>query len=65
MMDRIGMRDNIMSHLFWAEPPGERPDWRVWRNNVDIINTTDAQSQGDICRTLRGFVAWKPKPKEP
>lgn len=59
MTDRIGMRDNIMFQLLWAEPPGERPDWRLWRNSL-VIQEENPPPR-DVCRTLRGFVAWKPK----
>ncbi|KAK7463533.1 hypothetical protein VKT23_006881 [Stygiomarasmius scandens] len=59
MADRIGMRDHVMSQFQWSEPPGERPDWRVWRNNVQLLEDTQ-KNTGDWCRTIRGFVAWKP-----
>ncbi|THV07344.1 hypothetical protein K435DRAFT_742431 [Dendrothele bispora CBS 962.96] len=58
MADRIGMRDHVMSQFQWPEPLGERPDWRVWRNNLKLLENT--QDAGDLCRTLRGFVAQKP-----
>ncbi|KAF5367526.1 hypothetical protein D9758_003609 [Tetrapyrgos nigripes] len=57
MTDRMGMRDQIMSQLQWPEPPGERPDWRVWRSNIKLLE--DTQHTGDLCRTLRCFVARK------
>ncbi|KAJ4500792.1 hypothetical protein C8R41DRAFT_750641 [Lentinula lateritia] len=63
MADRIGMRDNIMFELLWPEPAGERPDWRVWRNSLDIKPVEQSEPAADICRTIRGFVAWKPQLK--
>ncbi len=66
MMDRIGMRDYLALELSWPEPVGERPDWRIWRDNVDIkpaegTNSSKALSSPDLCRALKGFVAWKPR----
>ncbi|KAJ3744450.1 hypothetical protein DFH05DRAFT_1190394 [Lentinula detonsa] len=63
MTDRIGMRDSIMFELLWPEPAGERPDWRVWRNSLDIKNVEEPEPAVDICRTIRGFVACKPRNK--
>ncbi|KIK63000.1 hypothetical protein GYMLUDRAFT_242078 [Collybiopsis luxurians FD-317 M1] len=60
MTDRIGMRDNIMFEFLWTEPPGERPDWRVWRNSLDS-KPFEGSPGSDHCRALRGFVAYKPK----
>ncbi|KAF9073461.1 hypothetical protein BDP27DRAFT_1289309 [Rhodocollybia butyracea] len=60
MTDRIGMRDNIMFELLWPEPAGERPDWRVWRKSLDM-KPIEAPPSTNICRAIRGFVAWKPK----
>jgi len=63
-MDRIGMRGCILSECSWKEPLGERPDWRVWRNRLDIKATHDTSllspGQPELCRSLRGFVGWKP-----
>ncbi|KAL0065082.1 hypothetical protein AAF712_007918 [Marasmius tenuissimus] len=61
MMDRIGLRDSMLTHLAWSESPGERPEWRVWRNAIDIKPVDEARAQKDLCRSLRGFVAWKPR----
>lgn len=66
MMDRIGMRDYLALELSWPQPVGERPDWRIWRDNVDIkpaegANSSKALSSPDLCRALKGFVAWKPR----
>ncbi|KAL0577129.1 hypothetical protein V5O48_004843 [Marasmius crinis-equi] len=61
MMDRIGMRDNVSCHLAWPESPGERPEWRVWRNAIDIRPVDESRAQKDLCRSMRGFVAWKPR----
>ncbi|KAJ3824700.1 hypothetical protein F5878DRAFT_312394 [Lentinula raphanica] len=63
MTDRIGMRDSIMFELLWAEPAGERPDWRVWRNSLEIKSIEQPDPAVDICRSIRGFVAWKPQNK--
>ena len=60
-MDRIGMRDNMLTHMNWPESPGERPEWRIWRNTLDIKPVDEVKAQKDLCRSLRGFVAWKPR----
>ncbi|KAG7089484.1 hypothetical protein E1B28_011164 [Marasmius oreades] len=60
MMDRIGMREHLASELTWPEAPGERPDWRVWRNSVDMKPVDEMKARKDLCRSLRGFVARKP-----
>ncbi|KAK1231581.1 hypothetical protein PQX77_005315 [Marasmius sp. AFHP31] len=61
MTDRIGLRDSMLTHLAWSESPGERPEWRIWRNAIDIKPVDEAKAQKDLCRSLRGFVAWKPR----
>ncbi|KAF9267849.1 hypothetical protein L218DRAFT_894059 [Marasmius fiardii PR-910] len=61
MKDRIGMREHLASELAWPESPGERPDWRVWRNSIDIKPVDETKARRDLCRSLRGFVAWKPR----
>lgn len=66
MEDRIGFRHCVGTELCWTEPPGDRPDWRIWKDNVDMIaHKTDRvltkSKPGPLCRSLRGFVAWKPR----
>ena len=65
MKDRIGLRHCVETELCWAEPPGDRPDWRIWRDNVDIlgpkIDRAPLRKDEPLCRSLRGFVAWKPR----
>ncbi|KAG5651942.1 hypothetical protein H0H81_006884 [Sphagnurus paluster] len=71
MADRIGMRSELTSQLGWAEKPGDRPDWRVWRSKVQfhtnasrsfdsVLTSTSATERRDICRSLCGWVGWKP-----
>ncbi|KAF5382161.1 hypothetical protein D9615_004452 [Tricholomella constricta] len=74
MADRIGMRASLMSEFGWPEPPGERPDWRVWRSMVAKVQLSEESRSFDssltpsdseheapnLCRTLRGWVGWKP-----
>lgn len=70
MADRIGMRGSVMTQFGWMEPTGERPDWRVWRTNLEKLklpldNRTSYEStestgpRVEFCRSMRGFVAWK------
>jgi len=67
MVDRTGMRDRIRSSLLWSSCSGkERPDWRIWRDRVGIIDSdllslspTLQNPDIELCRSLRGFVAWK------
>ncbi|KIY67262.1 hypothetical protein CYLTODRAFT_422673 [Cylindrobasidium torrendii FP15055 ss-10] len=70
MADRINMRGTMASHLGWNEPQGERPDWRIWRDNVDLpieiaapptpVSETGRSSyKPNLCRAIKGFVAWK------
>lgn len=66
MKDRIGFRHSLAAEFNWSEPPGERPDWRVWRDNIDLLatkkhTTKSGQQSQALCRSLRGFVAWKPQ----
>ncbi|TFK74102.1 hypothetical protein BDN72DRAFT_833810 [Pluteus cervinus] len=68
MADRIGMRGCVGAQLAWVEPPfDERPDWRIWRSNLEskaikeLNIRRDSDNEEDIlCRSLRGWVAWKP-----
>ena len=66
MTDRISMRNHLVG-ISWPEAPGDRPDWRRWRctlennkpsTNSPSLDPTDSQ---DLCRSIRAFVAWKPK----
>lgn len=59
MMDRISMRGRIDLELCWFEPPGERPDWRMWRSNINPKTDATIPSSIIFCRSLRGFVAHK------
>ncbi|KAG6856888.1 hypothetical protein H0H87_012468 [Tephrocybe sp. NHM501043] len=63
MTDRIGMR-GLMTQLNWAEPPGQRPDWHVWRAKVQVTDDMDPSSHPNappnLCRSIRGFVGLKP-----
>ncbi|KAG6862489.1 hypothetical protein C0995_000035 [Termitomyces sp. Mi166 len=66
MTDRIGMRA-LMAQSNWSEPPGQRPDWQVWRAKVQQINenkgSSDALMSGKhppaLCRSMRGFIGRK------
>ncbi|GLB40314.1 putative ubiE/COQ5 methyltransferase family protein [Lyophyllum shimeji] len=72
MTDRIGMRAAITPQFGWPEPPGERPDWRVWRSmlakvqlheenhSLDSLPSPTTPTSSNLCRSLRGFVGWKP-----
>ena len=67
MKDRMCMRGTVNKWLSWnITSDTERPEWSVWRDRVDPVdsdmlsvssglNATDT----DLCRSLRGFVAWK------
>lgn len=76
MAARVEMRGIIESSLQWPIPPGDPPDWRVWRDRVRAEPTMSvglgdgsrpsfsgsggaAYASGDVCRCIRGFVAWK------
>ncbi|KAJ6609229.1 S-adenosyl-L-methionine-dependent methyltransferase [Mycena sp. CBHHK59/15] len=60
MTDRISMRGRINSEFGWAKPEPS-PDWRIWRNRTAAIASTAARSSSpELCRSLRGFVGWKP-----
>ena len=64
MTSRIGMRDVAASLLRWDEPDGEAPNWRVWREKLWYPSSErlsgDHQKDVELCRTLRGFVLYKP-----
>jgi hypothetical protein len=63
MKDRIGIRGCIGAELMWAEPPGQPPNWRVWRNSLEMQHDDDESTlceDVDLCRSIRGFVCWKP-----
>lgn len=64
MRDRMAMRGKLQESLAWTEPlHNERPDWRIWREragDVEIDETESAIHLDNICRSLRGFVGWKP-----
>lgn len=65
MKDRMGVRGNIRSELKWSEPPGDTPDWRVWRNSAKTTNENQANPNGaDLCRSIRAFVVWKDTPEQ-
>lgn len=73
MQDRMAMRTQLQESLAWAEPStnDEGPAWKAWRKRVGDLEPDDADSTIDaelenVCRSLRGFVAWKPdNPHEP
>lgn len=60
------MRGTVFKSLSWSMlgAEEERPQWRVWRDRVDSLESTVSISSGlnatdvDLCRSLRGFVAW-------
>lgn len=65
MMDRISMRENMATECSWHDPFDERPDWRVWRNNLEIdpnhsTYRPPSPDTPNLCRSLRCFVVWKP-----
>ncbi|KAG5339804.1 hypothetical protein C0989_003484 [Termitomyces sp. Mn162] len=68
MTDRIGMR-TLMAQLNWAEPPGQRPDWHLWRAKVQQSNENKGSSDSleyarnppALCRSMRGFIGCKPR----
>ncbi|KAL1753161.1 hypothetical protein FB107DRAFT_250319 [Schizophyllum commune] len=64
MLDRIGSRRLLQREFAWPEPETERPEWRVWRSNLDIKAASSgaaaAQANTELCRSMRGFVAIKP-----
>lgn len=72
MTDRIGMRSKINRTFGWALPfeiAQELPDWRIWRMRLGKVAESDflyfvadesqKENEEDICRCLKGFVAWK------
>jgi hypothetical protein len=70
MADRIAMRGSMLSHLAWPEPPGEHPDWRVWRATLEKArssqgrdsrssNTSESEGESELCRSMTGFVGYK------
>ncbi|KAF9456760.1 hypothetical protein BDZ94DRAFT_1302338 [Collybia nuda] len=71
MMDRVGMRGTIFSQFAWSEPPGEHPDWRIWRTTLNKVEnasetpslrspaSSDHHRAVSICRSMRGYVAFK------
>ncbi|VDB83747.1 unnamed protein product [Peniophora sp. CBMAI 1063] len=64
MASRIGMRDVAASLLKWNEPDGEPPNWRLWREKLWYPASErlsgDQPKDVELCRTLRGFVLYKP-----
>ena len=64
MTSRIGMRDVAASLLNWEEPDGEAPNWRTWREKLWYPASErlsgDQPKDVELCRTLRGFVLYKP-----
>ncbi|KAI4518717.1 hypothetical protein K525DRAFT_250178 [Schizophyllum commune Loenen D] len=64
MLDRIGSRRLLQREFAWPEPETERPEWRVWRSNLDIKAASSgaaaSQANTELCRSMRGFVAIKP-----
>ncbi|KAJ7285091.1 S-adenosyl-L-methionine-dependent methyltransferase [Mycena rebaudengoi] len=61
MADRISMRGRITTEFGWAEPE-PHPDWRIWRNRTAAAHDLQSErtSSPHLCRSLRGFVGWKP-----
>lgn len=64
MKDRIGIRGSITAELLWTRPTDDPPDWRVWRDTAekhdDQYDTLLDVDEVDLCRSLRGYVCWKP-----
>ena len=61
MKDRIGTRGMISGRLEWAEPEGDIPDWRTWRDSLKTpVKEDDGDADKDFCRIIRAFVGWKP-----
>ncbi|KAI0925790.1 hypothetical protein AcW1_008122 [Taiwanofungus camphoratus] len=65
MKDRVNVRGKLQECLSWSKPfASERPGWKVWRERVgeEVLPETDSHFGPDnLCRSLRGFVGWKPK----
>ncbi|KAF8071832.1 hypothetical protein FPV67DRAFT_1577947 [Lyophyllum atratum] len=75
MTDRIGMRASLAPQFGWPEPPGERPNWRVWRSmlakvqlheerqSVDTLPSTSTSKTDnpELCRSMRCYVGCKPR----
>lgn len=65
MKDRMGLRNKLQQSLSWSVPvDNQRPDWRVWRDRIGTVDSDAASINQDVqdaevCRSLRGFVAWK------
>lgn len=62
------MRGKLQETLAWNEPDmsgkdDDGPAWKAWRKRAGDIEIDDTESTigcENICRSLRGFVAWKP-----
>ncbi|KAK2463439.1 hypothetical protein APHAL10511_004525 [Amanita phalloides] len=55
MDDRIGMRRCLTLSQSWPEPPGDKTDRKIWREDLDFETNINL----DLCRSIRAFVAWK------
>ncbi|TFY53558.1 hypothetical protein EVJ58_g9389 [Rhodofomes roseus] len=69
MKDRMCMRAKLHEALAWVEPgTSEQPNWKVWReraNEMEIMEFSDPFgyyiSPENLCRSIKGFVGYKPK----
>ncbi|PCH42192.1 hypothetical protein WOLCODRAFT_137757 [Wolfiporia cocos MD-104 SS10] len=66
MKDRMSMRAKLHESLAWVDASGsDHPDWKVWREHSGKMEISDSTSSHigpeNLCRSLRGFVGWKPK----
>ena len=69
MFDRMGMRNNLATHVPWvqATTEPETPDWKKWRETLENQSGSDcsghlvaAYNPDDLCRSLRIFTVVKP-----
>lgn len=64
MKDRMSMRAKLNETLAWVDTSsGERPNWRVWREQAGEVSESASSYIGpeNLCRSIRGFVGYKPK----
>jgi hypothetical protein len=60
MTDRMRLRTLTEQSWDGPAPPGDKPDWQIWRKRVaaqDVID--DTRPQEAVCRSIRGFVGFK------
>lgn len=64
MKERMSLRAKVYQMLAWVDPTcGEHPDWVVWREQAGEVVDSDSSYIGpdNLCRSVRGFVGYKPK----